>query len=175
MTRGALDAEQDAEQSRALLDDGDGEETNEQETPITTLTSVAVPEASSGRPQRPGLPTIRHPSLLKTSNGSPRIPRTPNRVRFDIEDEPDSGGDHGQIPNGNARREQMDFQDMSPRDSDDGLRSSTGQRLPLLTDIQAPSVTVADDWDFNAEDYLETARPKSGMRSAFMNMANSIM
>jgi sodium-coupled neutral amino acid transporter 11 len=47
------------------------------------------------------------------------------------------------------------------------------QRLPLLTGIEAPSVTVAED--FNPEDLLESARPRSGMRSAFMNMANSIM
>lgn len=47
------------------------------------------------------------------------------------------------------------------------------QRLPLLASIEAPSVTLAEDFD--PEDYLETARPRSGMRSAFMNMANSIM
>jgi len=57
-----------------------------------------------------------------------------------------------------------------------GRRSSTGQRAPLLTDVEAPSVTVASaDLGFNAEDLLESARPKSGMRNAFMNMANSIM
>jgi len=44
-----------------------------------------------------------------------------------------------------------------------------------LTDIQAPSVTVANDIDFNPNDLLESARPKSGLRSAFMNMANSII
>jgi sodium-coupled neutral amino acid transporter 11 len=48
------------------------------------------------------------------------------------------------------------------------------QRLPLLTGIEAPSVTVATE-DFNPEDHLESARPRSGMRSAFMNMANSII
>jgi sodium-coupled neutral amino acid transporter 11 len=47
------------------------------------------------------------------------------------------------------------------------------QRLPLLTGIEAPSVTVAEE--FNPEEHLESARPRSGMRSAFMNMANSIM
>ena len=52
-------------------------------------------------------------------------------------------------------------------------RSSTGQRAPLLTDVQAPSVTAA--LEFNPEDHLENARPKSGMSSAFMNMANSII
>lgn len=56
-----------------------------------------------------------------------------------------------------------------------------GQRAPLLTDIDASSVLLAceeedeDDDDFIPEEYLESARPKSGMKSAFMNMANSIM
>ena len=40
------------------------------------------------------------------------------------------------------------------------------QRLPLLTGIEAPSVTVANE-SFNPEDHLENARPRSGMRSAF--------
>jgi sodium-coupled neutral amino acid transporter 11 len=57
-------------------------------------------------------------------------------------------------------------------DSDDGRERT--QRLPLLTGIEAPSVTVAEE-SFNPEDHLENARPRSGMRSAFMNMANSIM
>lgn len=48
------------------------------------------------------------------------------------------------------------------------------QRLPLLTGIEAPSVTVAEQ-AFDPEDHLESARPRSSMRSAFMNMANSIM
>lgn len=53
---------------------------------------------------------------------------------------------------------------------------ATGQRLPLLTGIEAPSVALASEGDdFAAEDLLESARPRSGMQSAFMNMANSIM
>jgi len=63
-------------------------------------------------------------------------------------------------------------------EGDDYLDGSDGrertQRLPLLTGIEAPSVTVAEE-SFNPEDHLENARPRSGMRSAFMNMANSIM
>ena len=57
-------------------------------------------------------------------------------------------------------------------DGDDGRERV--QRMPLLTGIEAPSVTVAEE-SFNPEDHLESARPRSGMRSAFMNMANSIM
>lgn len=57
-----------------------------------------------------------------------------------------------------------------------GRRGGREQRLPLLTDIEAPSVTVANsEVGFSPEDLLESARPKSGLRSAFMNMANSIM
>lgn len=62
-------------------------------------------------------------------------------------------------------------------DGDDYMNDGEGQetqRLPLLTGIEAPSVTVAEQ-NFNPEDHLESARPRSGMRSAFMNMANSIM
>ena len=105
-------------------------------------------------------------------DGAPRTPRTPHRVRFNIEEE---------------REGQMNGHAMSPGGEDDdgdwaeeedyieaGRRSSTtGQRAPLLTDVEAPSVTAA--MEFNAEDHLESARPKSGMSSAFMNMANSII
>ncbi|KAF2142655.1 uncharacterized protein K452DRAFT_287067 [Aplosporella prunicola CBS 121167] len=57
-----------------------------------------------------------------------------------------------------------------------GRQGSGEQRLPLLTDIEAPSVTVAaGDEGFAPEELLESARPKSGMGSAFMNMANSII
>ncbi|KAK5003931.1 hypothetical protein LTR28_009571, partial [Elasticomyces elasticus] len=101
------------------------------------------------------------------SNGAPR---TPNRVRFDVDD----GAPRERTPNGqtNAWIEE-DY--VSGANGDSGRRDSNVQRLPLLTDIEAPSVTVAADVDFNAEDLLESARPKSGMRSAFMNMANSII
>jgi sodium-coupled neutral amino acid transporter 11 len=53
-------------------------------------------------------------------------------------------------------------------------RGSTSQQVPLLTDIEAPSVTFATS-DFFPEDHLESARPRSGLRNAFMNMANSII
>ncbi|KAJ6002712.1 hypothetical protein N7451_005259 [Penicillium sp. IBT 35674x] len=55
-----------------------------------------------------------------------------------------------------------------------GMRHG-GQSVPLLTDIEAPSVTLATSDDFFPEDHLENARPRSGMKMAFMNMANSII
>lgn len=106
---------------------------------------------------------------------TPSTPRTPNRVRFEVEEPSGSG------PNGHVRHEEdgtwMDEDDYMTHNAVlSGRRDSTAHRAPLLTDIVAPSVTVASaDVGFNADDLLENARPKSGMRSAFMNMANSIM
>ncbi|KAL9058540.1 MAG: hypothetical protein Q9162_001695 [Coniocarpon cinnabarinum] len=63
----------------------------------------------------------------------------------------------------------------------DGYMDHGGQRLPLLTNIEAPSVTLATDegWqsdgDWRPENLLESARPKSGVWNSFMNMANSII
>ena len=52
-------------------------------------------------------------------------------------------------------------------------------RVPLLTDIEAPSVALANspwaDEDVHEWAEAERARPKSGLQSAFMNMANSII
>lgn len=117
---------------------------------------------------KPGGPPRRQSSFAKPrDNGTPR---TPHRVRFNVDDTLNEM----RTPNGDAHMngwiEEEDY--MSSEEQND----SRGQRAPLLTDIEAPSVTLAsEDVDFNAEDLLESARPKSGMQSAFMNMANSIM
>lgn len=131
-------------------------------------------------PQRRAPSERRQSSITKPpTNGLPRTPRTSNRVRFDIaESETRDCRSNGHLPmNGFEReREPLDDEDDLSDHSPIGHRSSTGQRAPLLTGIEAPSVTFAStDVDSNLEDLLETARPKSGMRSAFMNMANSIM
>lgn len=75
-------------------------------------------------------------------------------------------------------------------DSDVPLTSSAADhnnrqgRVPLLTGIEAPSVTLANTgpWsgtgsqeDINEWAETERSRPKSGLRMAFMNMANSII
>jgi sodium-coupled neutral amino acid transporter 11 len=60
-------------------------------------------------------------------------------------------------------------------DEEDYLNSPS-QDVPLLTDItrSAESPFLSDAFT-QPEDHLPNARPKSGMRSAFMNMANSII
>lgn len=123
----------------------------------------------------PRLRPSRRQSPLHTQSPL-RTPRTTNRVRFDL------AGD-GHAPNhaieagGWAERgdEEERGDDYFLRDQTSS--ASTGQRAPLLTDIEAPSVTVANtSLRLNIEELLEDAnRPKSGMMSAFMNMANSIM
>lgn len=133
----------------------------------------------SAPPRRPG-PERRQSSISKPpSNGQPRTPRTANRVRFDIaerESSEHSQNGHPQEAGTTYRGAWIEEEEEVSENWTNGHRSSTGQRAPLLTGIEAPSVTIASaDADFNAEDLLETARPKSGMKSAFMNMANSIM
>jgi sodium-coupled neutral amino acid transporter 11 len=113
-------------------------------------------------PKHPGAPPRRQSSFAQNRNGAPR---TPLRVRFNVEE---SEGIREQ--NGDVRRDGdwMDEEDyMTGGDS-----TAEYQRAPLLTGIEAPSVTVANELD---ELELESSRPKSGMRSAFFNMANSII
>ncbi|KAI0205476.1 transmembrane amino acid transporter family protein [Astrocystis sublimbata] len=130
----------------------------------------------------------------------PRTPRTPNRVRFDLRTTniPRTADGHTLAPgnghgNGNAndndnngarasisssgdaesQRDSFDF-----LDSDDPLGRERTARRPLLTDIEAPSVTVANSLsteDVHSWAERERSRPKSGLASAFMNMANSII
>ncbi|KAI4610829.1 hypothetical protein J4E80_007858 [Alternaria sp. BMP 0032] len=149
------------------------------------------PSDSDSEPEHERKPSPRHlspsPSSSRTTSASPAppgsrpngnikrqssfaqarpdgAPRTPNRVRFE-EPRRSMNGDNG-------------GDDWLELDGDDYLDGGDGrertQRLPLLTGIEAPSVTVAEE-SFNPEDHLENARPRSGMRSAFMNMANSII
>ncbi|KAI4629194.1 uncharacterized protein J4E87_003456 [Alternaria ethzedia] len=149
------------------------------------------PSDSDSEPEHERKPSPRHlspsPSSSRTTSASPAppgsrpngnikrqssfaqarpdgAPRTPNRVRFEEPRRSMNGDNNGG--------------DWLELDGDDYLDGGDGrertQRLPLLTGIEAPSVTVAEE-SFNPEDHLENARPRSGMRSAFMNMANSII
>ena len=125
------------------------------------------------------LNTRRQSSFSRPSpHDAPRTPRTANRVRFDLEERVISETEQNGHPRASSDEPEdlMEEDDYMSNRAAAGRRSSTGQRAPLLADVEAPSVTVASsDVGFNAEDLLENARPKSGMRSAFMNMANSIM
>ncbi|KAM0094834.1 hypothetical protein ACP6JD_001703 [Aspergillus fumigatus] len=97
-----------------------------------------------------------------------------NRVRFDIEEE----SEEESLPNGHPRDSEdswLEEEDYARPNTSRSGRNGRGQMVPLLTDIEAPSVTLATSDDFFPEEHLENARPRSGMRMAFMNMANSII
>lgn len=155
--------------------DSDVERDLGQSPPRHLSPSPASSRSPSVSPAPPGSkPNGRHGHFghpkRQSSFAQPRpdgTPRTPNRVRFD--DDPVR-----RSMNGGARGgEWIELEGDDYMDAGEEGRERV-QRLPLLTDIEAPSVTVAEE-AFDPEDYLESARPRSGMRSAFMNMANSIM
>ncbi|KAL8797326.1 MAG: hypothetical protein Q9195_000480 [Heterodermia aff. obscurata] len=157
----------------------DGDSTEEAEVllsnPLTNDEHPTLRPTSA----RAGPPNRRQSSFSKLPpHGQPRTPRTSNRVRFDVEEHEGIA----QAPSGHMQRtseelpDWLDDEDYFPGQLRGSRGSMTGQREPLLTSTEAPSVTVANtDLNFNLEDLLENARPKSGMRSAFMNMANSII
>ena len=155
------------QEARSLLSHASNDNDNEEDLVLNT-------DLSSVPPPRP-LPSgglKRQSSLSYPSRGSqPRAPRTPNRVRFDLTIEGSHAEDHeanGHMPGSPDWVDEEDYLD------GDG-RSPTGQRLPLLTDITPPSSSPFLSDSFQPEDHLPDARPKSGMRNAFMNMANSII
>lgn len=135
-------------------------------------------------PSQRRLPSITRP---QAQPGLPRTPRTPNRVRFNLEDLRRSGEHESRERSdelddeGEEEEEEEEEDDENRFHSTRSLNSSaryTGQRAPLLTGIEPPSVTVAilDSGADAIHELLENyARPKSGIMSAFMNMANSIM
>ena len=99
-------------------------------------------------------------------------PRSAHRVRFDLT--PEVVG----VSNGSAEGRYSSSSDRFDIDEEDPQRGDHHHhRVPLLTDMEAPSVAVANSWDAETDEWAEEQmrRPKSGMRSAFMNMANSII
>lgn len=104
-----------------------------------------------------------------------KMPRTPNRVQFDLN--PAVIGEANGSAHGETRspsEESFEF------DDDVEIQHHHSHRVPLLTDMEAPSVafanTLGDGRDDDGERLeQEMRRPKSGLKSAFMNMANSII
>ena len=124
--------------------------------------SSASPAPGAHPGGRFGLPKRQSSFAQPRPDGTPR---TPNRVRFE-EPRRSMNGDAG-----GGEWVELDGEDYLEEGHNGRERV---QRLPLLTGIEAPSVRVAEE-AFDPEDHLENAKPRSGMRSSFMNMANSIM
>lgn len=153
-----------SEEGRALLSYASTDHDNEEDS-FVAATDLPVEPPSNERPPSKRQSSLSHPP----PDGQPRTPRTPNRVRFDLDAVPSSP----EIPRANGHPPE------SPPwiDDDDFLRSNgdARQHAPLLTGITAPSDSPFLSASFQPEDHLPNARPTSGMRSAFMNMANSII
>lgn len=157
------------EDAAALLQQPEEEQEMRSDSPEHEEDDLVVYEkpVSSTRGERIGAPKRQSSFAQIRPNGAPR---TPHRVRFEVaEPELQTIGD----ANGSAHdQDWMDEEDYMNGDAT-AERGGRSARAPLLTGIEAPSVAVANE--FLAEDALESARPKSGLRSAFMNMANSII
>ncbi|KAF2740578.1 hypothetical protein EJ04DRAFT_507621 [Polyplosphaeria fusca] len=168
-----------SESQKLLLEHTSSDSESEPETSLHHAPARLSPLASPAPSRSPSLSPV--PARRPNGFGHPKrqssfaqsrpdgTPRTPNRVRFD--DDPVrrsmNGGDSGDW----IELEGEDYADSNGYGIGEGRERI--QRLPLLTGIEAPSVTVAEDFD--PEEHLESARPRSGMKSAFMNMANSII
>lgn len=143
------------------------------DTPDGEADLVIHPAPVSPSPISPSAPS---PAIAQPApDGQRRTPRTTNRVRFDLDDgsEGDSRSDrHARVSEDSSW---LDDEDYARADHDRSERSGRGPMMPLLTDMEAPSVTLATSEDYFPEEHLESARPRSGMRMAFMNMANSII
>lgn len=152
-----------AESQSRLLPDSSNEQYGDGLHPdISSSTADETPSQSTASP----LP-----------DGQRRTPRTQNRVRFDIEDESEDES-RSRTPEGHRDSEEvlwLDEEDYAGTDGGLPEQNHGGQRIPLLTNIEAPSVTLATSEEFFPEEHLENARPRSGMKMAFMNMANSIV
>lgn len=120
--------------------------------------------------------SLTYPAL----DGQPRAPRKMNRVRFAI-DTPASNSD-AVLPNGHSigSPKWLDGEENDDDNDEDGYDSqgegdTEHQQAPLLTGITSPADSPFLSDSFQPEDHLPNARPTSGLRSAFMNMANSII
>lgn len=162
------------DESQSLLPESPGEEQGLRVVvPDSPLPNLSSPTHES--PINPSQSSISQP----TPDGQRRPPRTTNRVRFDIEDDEDDDDDSLSYRRSSShpRMSQdswLEDEDYENAIGDSSARNRRGLMAPLLTNIEAPSVTLATS-DFFPEEHLESARPRSGMRMAFMNMANSII
>ena len=140
-------ASREPEQSRSLLAQG------------------VADDDGDGPPAAHQIPSSSHSSLPRTaSNGFPSALQTGNGVRFDdgeIDSVEHMLSDHAPTPNledSNWLEAEEVLSENEPE-----ITSSAGQMMPLLTNVEAPSVMVAESLHLDAERVLENARPKSGL------------
>ena len=113
----------------------------------------------------------KSPSPGSPSDSVPLSPAPRRFVHFQIDESATILPPDEEAEDGNARwTYDEDFLNSSD-DEDSGNLTGSG-RAPLLTNMDAPSVLAAES---DIGELGDINRPKSGMKMAFMNMANSIM
>lgn len=167
------------DEARFLLSDSDDESdalvVHRGDGPVRS--GSPSPSVSPGPGSGVSTPNLLDGRQRQSSLARPRpqgAPRTPNRVRFEVERDGVNGSADAGGPGARDSIDWMEEEDYLG-EMERGRRNSSGQRLPLLTDIEAPSVTLATGLEEDPEEYLESAKPRSNVLNAFMNMANSIM
>lgn len=129
------------------------------DSPVATappLGFLPTPPSTDSRSPSPRPQPKRQSSLSQSRPDG--TPRTTNRVRFDPHEHV--------LPPHQTGSFDLEEEDYLEQDN---------QHAPLLTDITPPSQSPFLSDAFQPEDHLPNARPKSNMRNAFMNMANSII
>lgn len=178
---GSGDAWNDGEDRRGLLA-GDDYGHDDKETTPAARGASSIPD-NDGRGEQthqvrtPGKVRFNdEPQVLRMSNGSADYRRS---------DDSFLGGEDGG-PDGDRMLDLEDPLHHLGGGGDDDDDHPDSHRMPLLTSMEAPSVRLANDLDDadgqgsgsgDAASIVEREmrRPKSGLQSAFMNMANSII
>lgn len=123
--------------------------------------------SSSSDLSAPSSPPIANPT-----------PRTTARVHFALDSDSDAVIEDVERAERASIEEDASWADEEDYlNSDEDYNDADGERarsLPLLTGITPPRITRGNEIDVS-ELLDEQQRPKSGMRMAFMNMANSII
>ncbi|KAI5857137.1 amino acid transporter [Tricharina praecox] len=112
---------------------------------------------------------VAPPPIITTASIVNTTPRTPNRVRFALDDDTVEAA-VGLEP----EDDEDDDEDDAWENHDYARPDDADGRAPLLTGMMAPSVAFANDLD-DDDDLMGHHRPKSGFFSAFVNMSNSII
>ncbi|KXJ96916.1 transmembrane amino acid transporter protein-domain-containing protein [Microdochium bolleyi] len=200
-TPGATSRTPTNEEEHGLLAGGSISDDDDDDDSHDNTSAIIVRPGHSDNSSSDTLASADDNSRLGSTGGGPRTPRTPNRVRFDLHttdipstttaggtaNGPAAGAGNGR--RGNSLHAPGGYFDVMEPDSLGRLSTDSrgsdgsgagGSRYPLLTDIVAPSVALANSAFLSAEDADDWAdeerlRPKSGLREAFMNMANSII
>src|SRR5438046_2842965 len=121
---------EDEEEARSLLSSSSADDDG-----LVVDSEVSHASISPPRPARPSAPNRQSSISRPPANGQPRTPRTPNRVRFDLDDGSEDEGEANGYAGSRQPSSWMEEEDYLNSDHSGSRRSSTGHTVPLLTNI----------------------------------------